>query len=738
VKPSSPDRVQLFVEDLADLVVGEDEGVVAAGDQKLCRHRRVERVQESVFPLVAGDRLQLAELERLPQHGGRPEHVGRFLRNTIQTVADRRLHALRDRQILQVVARPAVLVAPHGALVDERLQDLFHEERVPLGLAVHRRREVDRDLFAHQRHQELARLLGREALQGDARREPLAVPVHERRRERMRAVELHLAVRGGEQHALVAQAAQQVAHQPQRARIGPVQVVDVEQNPACPGRIAQHVRDRVHEQELFLVGRQRRVFGEGAEPRRDLRRQLRQARSAVAQRRAQAVVVRLVPHEATEGLGEREVRRRGFVFVASAGEHQAAVERRLDQELLREACLTRARLAADEKQVARPVAGARPQLARFGQLLGAADELSPCEGIQDRDAARGIGGEDGVRILDRLFQSDTHLGGGGVPLGRLLRQQLHHDRFDRRRNRGHDRAWWDDRCVDVLADHLERARADEREPARQKLVEHDAQRIEIRAAVHRLTHRLLGRHVRHRPDDRPRIGHATPSARAKGDAEVGQLHGAAVHRPRQEDVLGLEVAMHDPVRVGMLERLADAHRHAHHPGEIGRRLRVQIRSRHQLHDEEWNPRVLADVVHRDDCRVVQRRGRARFAQQPFARLGRRRRRRQHLHRDLALELEVGRAEHDPHAAASQLGVEAIAAPERRAGRQPGNRGAVERACLFELRGHAAETSTSPLHTRHACGREECPQRRASRQPLPTLSTTPRTTEERPHARTPAE
>jgi hypothetical protein len=41
----------------------------------------------------------------------------------------------------------------------------------------------------------------------------------------MRAVQFHLPVRRGEEHALAAQAAHQVAQQPQRAAVGPVQVV---------------------------------------------------------------------------------------------------------------------------------------------------------------------------------------------------------------------------------------------------------------------------------------------------------------------------------------------------------------------------------------------------------------------------------------------------------------------------------------------------------------------------------
>ena len=45
----------------------------------------------------------------------------------------------------------------------------------------------------------------------------------------MCAIELGFAVSADDQHAFVAQLAQQVAQQPERAAIGPVQVVSVEE-----------------------------------------------------------------------------------------------------------------------------------------------------------------------------------------------------------------------------------------------------------------------------------------------------------------------------------------------------------------------------------------------------------------------------------------------------------------------------------------------------------------------------
>ena len=128
-------------------------------------------------------------------------------------------------------------------------------------------------------------------------------------------------------------------------------------------------------------------------------------------------------------------------------------------------------------------------------------------------------------------------------------------------------------------ERMRRARA-ERVRARQRLVGDDAERVEIGAMVDvGVAERLLGRHVRRRPERhagrgerRPRIGRgvAAPSARGHAhgarDAEVGD-HGVTVG---EEDVLGLHVPVHDAVPVRMRERVGDV---AHDAPRLGERQR---------------------------------------------------------------------------------------------------------------------------------------------------------------------
>ena len=102
----------------------------------------------------------------------------------------------------------------------------------------------------------------------------------------------------------------------------------------------------------------------------------------------------------------------------------------------------------------------------------------------------------------------------------------------------------------------------------------------------------------------------------------------------------------------------------------------------ELHHEERDPAILADVVHGHDVRMVERRSRARFLQQANASILRRRRLGQHLDGDLSIELEVGAAVDDAHAAAAELGIEPVAAVQHGALPQPhGPRDAFEQARL---------------------------------------------------------
>ena len=86
--------------------------------------------------------------------------------------------------------------------------------------------------------------------------------------------------------------------------------------------------------------------------------------------------------------------------------------------------------------------------------------------------------------------------------------------------------------------------------AGQHLVGHRAQRVHVAAGADvALAHRLLGRHVRRRAERHAGLGHAAAAGllHRERDAEVGDQRLAIL----QQDVLGLDVAMDDALRVGV-------------------------------------------------------------------------------------------------------------------------------------------------------------------------------------------
>ena len=109
----------------------------------------------------------------------------------------------------------------------------------------------------------------------------------------------------------------------------------------------------------------------------------------------------------------------------------------------------------------------------------------------------------------------------------------------------------------ALGDHARHYRlgggAGERRVAREHLVEHRAQGVDVGAGGDlALAHRLLGAHVVRRAERHAGLGHPAPAGLAgrERDAEVGDQRLAVV----QQDVLGLDVAVDHAVAVGVVER----------------------------------------------------------------------------------------------------------------------------------------------------------------------------------------
>ena len=208
---------------------------------------------------------------------------------------------------------------------------------------------------------------------------------------------------------------------------------------------------------------------------------------------------------------------------------------------------------------------------------------------------------------------------------------------------------------------------------RERLVHQHPERPDVRAGVDLAgAFDLLGRHVRGRPERDARRRHARRALHGDvRDAEVEQLGD---HRPagvRQEDVLGLDVAMHDASPVGVSDGLDDRHQD---PGggvegeplaaarsEVG----TEVLALEELLDEEGNAgRVFSYVEDVDDVGVPHDVGRARLAQEPSDDvavgevLGL-----EDLDGHVAAEIRVARLPDFAHASSPQAGIECVFAPQ---------------------------------------------------------------------------
>ncbi len=204
--------------------------------------------------------------------------------------------------------------------------------------------------------------------------------------------------------------------------------------------------------------------------------------------------------------------------------------------------------------------------------------------------------------------------------------------------------------------------------ASEHLVEHQAEREHVGAHVERLARGLLGRHVLGRSQHPAQLGRhevvggvarwqevARPRelARRLGQPEVQQLH---VARRRDHDVLGLEVAMNDPLRVRGREPAGDLLAHRERGGRVERpalQALTQVLAFDQLHGDVDAPVVLVDLMNHGDVRVRDCRRRPRLAEEALALLLAARGVDQHLERHCAAELLVLGSVDDAHATFAQ-------------------------------------------------------------------------------------
>ncbi len=249
--------------------------------------------------------------------------------------------------------------------------------------------------------------------------------------------------------------------------------------------------------------------------------------------------------------------------VRAPEEHDGALAVRLPGQLAGQARLADPRLAGDDDALARALGRGGVAFAQARHRLEAADELAAADlaGQRGRERDRGQRRRRLARRDQRHLAGAAHRvaqrGGqlarvleavGGVlghrPLdddGQRLGDVLDEDRHGRRRG------------LDVRV-HLRRVGlARVRDAPAERLIEHAAERVDVGAQIDRVAAELLRRGVVERPHEGPVAGQRA-IADVLGEPEVRQQRRAV---GVDEDVGGLDVAVHDPALVSGVEALGD-------------------------------------------------------------------------------------------------------------------------------------------------------------------------------------
>ena len=225
---------------------------------------------------------------------------------------------------------------------------------------------------------------------------------------------------------------------------------------------------------------------------------------------------------------------------------------------------------------------------------------------RDVEMARQQLGERGLRQKsgrEKWAQRFLQLAGRLKTLARIVRQRPCDDAIQARRNvrvvRGRSR-----RAIRAARAHVLES------PPRQQLPQHDAQRIDVGAAVRLRPVPDLGGRVRRPSDDVPRAGQRCVHVRTR-DPEIDQLHLA---RKRQHDVVGRDVAVDDSeiaerVRVGKGARDfgndvdRDGERHALARGGEARLQQPDVDAVYELLQQQQLAVDLLDADGLRDCAV---------------------------------------------------------------------------------------------------------------------------------------
>ena len=223
------------------------------------------------------------------------------------------------------------------------------------------------------------------------------------------------------------------------------------------------------------------------------------------------------------------------------------------------------------------------------------------------------------------------------------------------------------RLVPDRLDGVRLPRPSERVLAGEELKQRHTEREDVGAGVGLLAQELLGRHVDDGANHLAGFGQALVPPAAFGLDEPPrhpEIHHLHVPLVGQDEVRGLQVTMHDTMRVRFLERLGNLAGQLEHPRgrqrALGRRVEQRL-ARHVLHDDAGSAIELGELVDLADVGMIERRRRLGLPAEPL--VGHRivlQPPRDELDGDRTLERPVLGQKHLAHATRAQAPDDAVA------------------------------------------------------------------------------
>ena len=391
------------------------------------------RLLEPVDQLVlarARDRLEQRDVEDAPDERGRREELAGLVAQPFQPPADHQPHGLGNVELRDVdVGAPVTLRVEQAALLEQVLEHLLDEEGVAVALVVDRTDQPFGRLLAGQRAEHRRHAPALETPQGQPLREPAAAEVFDRARERTPHLELDVTVGAEDQDRQLGQPVGHVLEQQQRRLIGPVKVVEDDQQRSDLCRPRQEVADRVEQVAPFLLRRQVHRRWDVVEGAPELRADARDLSGRFSEDRPERLRALGAGEGLLEDLDPRGVRSGALPLDAVSGQDADAQAIGLRRELLRQARLAHAGLTADQHQGAPSRGGVLERAPEIGQFLLALDEgcalQHPRAGRGRRRALAPVDLPEPPALREALQPEEPAVDVGGPRAGEVL-----HDRRD--------------------------------------------------------------------------------------------------------------------------------------------------------------------------------------------------------------------------------------------------------------------------------------------------------------------